>query len=647
MQNILLAKTEEEKLKYQEEYLQYLRDNKKSQYENTRDGINTRISYYDSRVKDVQNAIALEEAKGGQGSEALYTKMNGFLQEEIDWEEKNLKNAIDMRDQSTWGTPEYKYYNDQIQEAQDNINSCKIAQIENNKAIKLLPVKQYEDLNKELEEEVELLAKRQEKIESAIGYASAIIQDQVDVLNKNKENITDFWDDQIEAVQDQKDALEKSNDSLKRSIELEKAKYALEKAMNNKTTRVYRKGQGFVYEADQEEVRKAQQELDDLTYNNAIAEYDETIKNMTEQKEDAIELIDDQIKEWEEYAEKIEKVNGSYEKYLGLQNLIEVFGVDAVSSILGKDESILGDFEGTLNAVKTETDAKQEEIEANERLIASIQKEAEEYVKNATTIVDSQKTIKEAITDNEAEIEAINKRSETVGTLTSAWTTTEEGVLLALTNIQSANTTAKENEFTTLSERITNLKNFKKDAEDVYKDISKIVSNAQSALASLSAMEEQANKSSLGSGKSNTGSGTKTTTNKSSTTTTTKSGSSNSKTKTTTTSVQKYHSGGVVGSDNKELPHTLVALTGDNLKSDEVMAKLLTNEVVLTQPQVGNLFDNLGNTYKSLIPIRSNNENLSISIGDVHVHNPNNSDMIVNEIVKELPLKVIQKLNSK
>lgn len=644
LQNILLAKTEEEKLKYQEEYLQYLRENKKSQYENTRDGINTRISYYDSRVKDVQNAIALEEAKGGQGSEALYTKMNGFLQEEIDWEEKNLKNAIDMRDQSTWGTPEYEYYNNQIQEAQDNINSCKIAQIENNKAIKLLPVKYYEDLNKELEEELDILAKQQEKVESAIGYASSIIQDQVDVLNKNKENITDFWDDQIEAVQDQKDALEKSNDALKRQIELENAKYELEKAMRNKTVRVYRKGEGFVYESDQEEVRKAQQELDDLTYNHAVAEYDETIKNMTEQKEDAIELIDDQIKEWEEYAEKIEKVNESYEKYLGLQNLIEVFGVDSVSAILGQDASILGEFEGTLNAIKTETTATQEKIDANERLIASIQKEAEAYVKNATTIVDSQKTIKEAVTDNEKEIEAINKRTETVGTLTSAWTTTEEGILLALTNIQNANNTAKENEFTTLSERINNLKSFKKDAEDVYKDISKIVSNAQSALASLASMEEQANKSSLGSGKSSTSSGTKTTTNNSSTKS---SSSSSSKTKTTTTSVQKYHSGGVVGSGNKELPNALVSLTGDNLKPDEVMAKLLNNEVVLTQPQVGNLFNNLGVTYKSLIPTKANNDNLAITIGDVHVHNPNNSDMIVDEIVKELPLKVIQKLNSR
>ena len=29
------------------------------------------------------------------------------------------------------------------------------------------------------------------------------------------------------------------------------------------------------------------------------------------------------------------------------------------------------------------------------------------------------------------------------------------------------------------------------------------------------------------------------------------------------------------------------------------------------------------------------------------LHNPNNTDMIVNEIVKELPLKVIQKLNSR
>ena len=382
-----LVETEEEKLKLKKQYQKYVKDEKKEKYQNHREGINNRISYYGSRVKDIQNDISLAEARGGQGTEAQYTQMNEYLDLEIAWNKKNLENAKKKRKDAKWGSAEWNQYNDEIQEAQDNITECELAQIENNKAILLLPVKQYEDLNKELQEELDLLNESKAKIESAISYASTLIQDQVDNLNKSKENVTDYWDDQIKAVEDEKDALTKSNDELQRSIDLENAKYNLEKAQRNKTVRVYRKGQGFVYEADSEEVRSAQDELDKQAHENAIATLEDTIDNLTKQKEDIIEVIDDQIRGWEEYADKINKVSDSYERLTGLQDLIATFGTDAVSKILSKDDDIVVNFETTLNTVKTQVTEIEDKIKANERLIATIQKEAEEYIKNAKNVL--------------------------------------------------------------------------------------------------------------------------------------------------------------------------------------------------------------------------------------------------------------------
>jgi chromosome segregation ATPase len=644
-----LAETEEEKEVLKKQYENDEKDTKEEKYQNHREGINNRISYYGSRVKDIQNKISLAEARGGQGTEFQYETMNEYLDLEIAWNKKNLENAKKKRDDAEWGTAEWKKYNDEIQEAQDNITECELAQIENNKAILLLPVKQYEDMNKELQEELDLLSENQAKIESAIGYASTLIQDQVDNLNKSKENITDYWDDQIKAVEDEKEALTKSNDELQRSIDLQNAKYNLEKAMRNKTTRVYRKGQGFVYESDQTEVRSAQDELDKLEHENAIATLDETIDSLTKQKEDMVEIIDDQIRSWEDYADKINKVSDSYERLTGLQDLIQTFGTDAVAKLLNKDHNLVVDFETTLNTVKTQVSDVEQKISANERLIATIQKEAEEYVKNAVTIPEAKKTIADAITDNEDEIKAIEKRTETTQGLVDQWAQAEESITLSLGNIQLVNEGAKETEFTTLSERIKNLKGFKKEASDIYDSIAKIMANAQSALTSLENMNNKASNlaSSISNKNSNAKSNSSSKTNTTSNSKTNSKSNSKSNSKTTTTGLKQYHTGGIVGTGNKDLLHNLIALTGDNLKPNEVIAKLLKDEVVLNQPRMSNLFNNLGNTYKAILPTKMSQGDMSITIGDVNVYNPNNSDVIVDEIVKELPLKVIQKLNSR
>ena len=203
--------------------------------------------------------------------------------------------------------------------------------------------------------------------------------------------------------------------------------------------------------------------------------------------------------------------------------------------------------------------------------------------------------------------------------MSSTWSTSKEEITLALTNLEEAEILAKENEFTTLSQRIQNLKDFQTQATTIYNKIATLLSNAKSAMDSLNAIDSQTNSSgSKPNTTSNTGKG----------------------------KLPTYHSGGIVDGQ-KKLPEKLIALTDANLKPNEVIAKLLRNEVVLNQQQIGNLFDNISGSYASLAPSKSNSNNISVTIGDVHVHNPDNSDMIVNEIVKELPLKVVQKLNSK
>lgn len=73
---------------------------------------------------------------------------------------------------------------------------------------------------------------------------------------------TKVIDNQISNLNSQKEALSKVNDEYKKQIDLIKAQQALENAKKEKR-RVYRAGVGWTYEADQEAIQKAQEELNE------------------------------------------------------------------------------------------------------------------------------------------------------------------------------------------------------------------------------------------------------------------------------------------------------------------------------------------------------------------------------------------------
>lgn len=71
---------------------------------------------------------------------------------------------------------------------------------------------------------------------------------------------TKIIENQIDNLNSQKEAISKVNDEYKKEIDLIKARQALENAKNEKK-RVYRAGVGWTYEADQEAIQKAQEDL--------------------------------------------------------------------------------------------------------------------------------------------------------------------------------------------------------------------------------------------------------------------------------------------------------------------------------------------------------------------------------------------------
>lgn len=125
-----------------------------------------------------------------------------------------------------------------------------------------------------------------------MSYYDEILKRQKEVLEAEKESkdstinaVISVLDDQIKGIDDQIEALQKLNDERKEALDLQKAQDAYDKAKSQRTKSVLRKGQGYVYEADEDAISEAQENLADIQYNNRISALEKEKEAIEEYKE--------------------------------------------------------------------------------------------------------------------------------------------------------------------------------------------------------------------------------------------------------------------------------------------------------------------------------------------------------------------------
>lgn len=159
-----------------------------------------------------------------------------------------------------------------------------------------------------------------EEFKSALSDAKAVLSSFLSLLstlNDNSNNDLKIWGDamgkvidkRIEALNKQKEALEENNEATERAIELSKAQDALARAQQQRTTRVYTEN-GYEWQANAEDVRTAREDLADKQreWNKKDAEkaIDDQIKKYNEFKDKLSEVMDDIGKSWKDYQKELE-----------------------------------------------------------------------------------------------------------------------------------------------------------------------------------------------------------------------------------------------------------------------------------------------------------------------------------------------------
>lgn len=190
-------------------------------------------------------------------------------------------------------------------------------------------IKRLEDLrDKEveaIEKEIKALERELDAEEDSVKAKIDLLESERDALiDSNKEQIsaleekqnleTKYWDEKIQALKDQ-------NNALQEQADLEKLLQDLETARNTKV-RVYKKGQGFVWDVDQDKVSKAQKALD--AYNQK-KEYERKLAELENYKKEAIAKYEEEINYLKEYNNQIKN---NYDKQISdLNNYINEFKI--------------------------------------------------------------------------------------------------------------------------------------------------------------------------------------------------------------------------------------------------------------------------------------------------------------------------------
>lgn len=244
---------------------------------------------------------------------------------------------------------------------------------------------QWDDLKEELE-------KDKDNLDSAINGANWVIEQRVKELEKANDALDDSYQPRIDAIQDEIDKLNEANDAQEEAISLAQKKAALDAALAAKNVRVYREGKGFVWEADENAIKSAEEDyndaLRDKEHNDAIDKLTKEKEALEKELEDKKQANQDQIDAYNDYKEKLDDAQNAYTNAKNLEILRKLYGADADKMILEMDQSMIDKITSDYTENMRQTDYVEDQIEQNQKLIDQL----EEYKSKWEEVADAYET---------------------------------------------------------------------------------------------------------------------------------------------------------------------------------------------------------------------------------------------------------------
>lgn len=304
--------------------------------------------------QDALHEVQKSSAETADKVDADFHKISDAAKDATDKMKEAFENAYDeiqfLREANLISEEEYltRLYQLNEQYNKNNLELYRKYQLEIFNGLKSMLSDQ---INERADAEIKALKKKKEIIEKEY-------EARIESLEKERDAQEKYYDDLIKVEQERLDQLKDEWDVQDHLLKVEQARAALAAAQSQKNVRLYKDGEGFVWEIDQDAVNNAQDGL-----NEAIKDYeryqeekeiqdridmledakdevldmiDEQIEALEEAKEQALEIIDEQIEaveEWRDAALKaLEDMEMATDEFL---KFFKEFGLEMTAEIQG------------------------------------------------------------------------------------------------------------------------------------------------------------------------------------------------------------------------------------------------------------------------------------------------------------------------
>lgn len=342
-----------------------------------------------------------------------------------------------------------KPYNDQIEDQNLQIKQIQKVIKERNKEIEAIEekfnkeieanneiIKGYQKIQKEIQKTIKEYEKEIEAIEArmkpyqdqqeAYNDQIHVLQDEQRVNNKmirDLERLKDAQEQFIKPLQEQLDLLNKANDNRQKEMDLMRAKYNLERALNQKTKRVYTGGQ-FEYRVDNSAVRDAQNNLNDLMSAAEVSSLEEAIKRLQDPIDEIdkkiaelqrrntligydISDIEDEVHALDHALEPFEKqMDAVNEKIQQAQKEVELWG-ERIDELNEKNERINEQMESLIKPIQEVVKGLEKQIERHEEEVEKLEAIIDGYERAREA---ESKYFEEAIAGYDKQLRSLNRQ---------------------------------------------------------------------------------------------------------------------------------------------------------------------------------------------------------------------------------------------
>ncbi|WP_276854906.1 hypothetical protein [Enterocloster lavalensis] len=404
--------------------------------------LDDKIGVVQNKAADIQNQMDEAESMGLNATSKQYKSLIRLSRQEEKYNQNKLTGL--QAELLLLDEDEDAYYDclGAIQDCENAISKCAQNQAAYNKAILELPIQYLEKANDSLNDELDELQDKQDDLDSAIAGVTGHLQDQIEAQQTLRDEAEETAKKQIDAIQNEIDGLQKANDERKQQLDLEEKLYNLERAKNQKTTRIFRESEGgFVYEADSEAVRNAQSEYEDALFEQTISDMEDKIRDIEESRDALLESYDLEIDRLQKIVESWDGITEAIQRAKDMTMAGTILGAGWQDRVTSGDT---GDFEnvsGQYEKNDREQTWTERQIEENERLIRQVEDYIEAWQMGQITIREAREEINDIVSDVMPEIEANDERVSSLSTYTSAWSNAQVNVAdsVAATTAAAAN----------------------------------------------------------------------------------------------------------------------------------------------------------------------------------------------------------------